>query len=65
MLLARQAWRYRSEFAPLGVVAGLVAAAWWLRHTRPHWWAVIAVLAGVAGWAVALFGPGRQLQRIP
>jgi hypothetical protein len=27
LVLARCAWRYRSELAPLGVVAGLVAAA--------------------------------------
>ena len=56
MLLARWAWRYRSELAPLGVTAGLVAAAWWLHHTRPHWWPFLAVLTGVAAWAVALFG---------
>ena len=56
VLLARWAWRYRSELAPVGVAAGLVAAAWWLHHARPHWWLPIAVLAGVAAWAVALFG---------
>jgi hypothetical protein len=56
VLLARWAWRYRSELAPLGVAAGLVAAAWWLHATRPHWWGVTAVVAGVAAWAVALFG---------
>jgi hypothetical protein len=56
VLLARWAWRYRSELAPLGVAAGLMAAAWWLHGTRPHWWLPIAVLTGVAGWAVALFG---------
>ena len=56
VLLARWAWRYRSELAPLGVTAGLVAAAWWLHHTRPHWWPFLAVLTGVAAWAVALFG---------
>ena len=56
VLLARWAWRYRSELAPLGVTAGLVAAAWWLHHTRPHWWPFLAVLTGVATWAVALFG---------
>src|SRR5712691_10759462 len=56
VLLARWAWRYRSELAPAGVAAALVAAAWWLHHTRPHWWPLLAVLTGVAGWAVALFG---------
>ena len=56
VLLARWAWRYRSELSPLGVAAGLMAAAWWLHHTRPHWWLALAVMAGVAAWAVALFG---------
>jgi hypothetical protein len=56
VLLARWAWRYRSELAPLGVAAGLVAATWWLHGTRPHWWLPLAVLTGVAAWAVALFG---------
>jgi S-DNA-T family DNA segregation ATPase FtsK/SpoIIIE len=56
VVLLRAAWRYRSELAPLAVTAGLVAAAWWLHATRPHWWFPVAVLAGVAAWAVALFG---------
>jgi hypothetical protein len=56
VVLLRGAWRYRSELAPVTVVAGLVAAAWWLHHTRPQWWGLTAVAAGVAAWAVALFG---------
>jgi S-DNA-T family DNA segregation ATPase FtsK/SpoIIIE len=61
LVLARQAWRYRSELAPVGMAAGLVAAAWWLHHTRPHWWVPVAVLAGVAAWAVGLFGARWRL----
>ncbi len=56
VLLARWAWRYRSELAPLAVTAALAAAAWWLHHSRPHWWPFLAVLTGVTAWAVALFG---------
>jgi hypothetical protein len=56
VVLLRQAWRYRSELAPVAVAAGLVAAAWWLHAARPHWWGLTAVAAGVAAWAVALFG---------
>ena len=56
VLLARWVWRYRSELAPVGVAAGIVAAAWWLHRTRPHWWLLLAVLTGVAAWAVAVFG---------
>ena len=56
LVLARQAWRYRSELAPLGVTTCMMAAAWWLHHTRPHWWPALTVVTGVAAWAVALFG---------
>src|SRR5580693_6458857 len=61
VVLARWAWRYRSELAPLGVAAALAGAAWWLHHTRPHWWALVAALAGVAAWAVAMFGARWRL----
>jgi S-DNA-T family DNA segregation ATPase FtsK/SpoIIIE len=61
VLLGRWAWRYRSELAPAGVAGGLVAAAWWLHRTRPHWWVLLAVLAGVAAWGVALFGARWRL----
>ena len=56
VVFARWVWRYRSELAPVAVVGGLVAAAWWLHATRPHWWPVVAVLTGVAAWAAAMFG---------
>ena len=65
VVLLRGAWRYRSELAPVAVAAGLVAAAWWLHHTRPHWWFPVAVLAGVAAWAVALFGARWRLPTLP
>jgi DNA-binding transcriptional ArsR family regulator len=65
VVLLRGAWRYRSELAPVGVTAGLVAAAWWLHHTRPHWWFPVAVLAGVTAWAVALFGARWRLPTLP
>ena len=56
VVLLRWAWRYRSELAPLGVTIAMMAAAWWLHGTRPHWWVCLAVVAGVAAWAVAIFG---------
>jgi S-DNA-T family DNA segregation ATPase FtsK/SpoIIIE len=65
VVLLRGAWRYRSELAPAGVTAAVVAAAWWLHHTRPHWWFPVAVLAGVAAWAVALFGARWRLPTLP
>jgi hypothetical protein len=61
VVLLRGAWRYRSELAPVGVAVALMAAAWWLHHARPHWWLPVAVLAGVAAWAVAVFGARWRL----
>ena len=61
VVLLRAAWRYRSELAPLDVTAAVVAAAWWLHHTRPQWWFPVAVLAGVAAWAAGLFGARWRL----
>jgi hypothetical protein len=61
LVLVRGAWRYRSELAPLAVTAAIVAAAWWLHATRPHWWFAVAILAGAAGWAVVLFGARWRL----
>src|SRR5271165_1500746 len=47
---------YRSELAPVWVVAALLAAGWWGHRAFPHWW--ILVLAGscAATWLVATFG---------
>ena len=61
VVLLRAAWRYRSELAPAVVTGGIVATAWWLHASRPHWWLPVAVLAGVAAWAVALFGARWRL----
>ena len=61
VVLARWAWRYRSELAPVAVAAAIAGAAWWLHRTRPHWWALVAALAGVAAWAVAMFGARWRL----
>ena len=61
LVLARQAWRYRSELAPVGVAV----ASW-----RPPGGCTTPgrtggsrsrVLAGVAAWAVALFGARWRL----
>lgn len=56
VVLARWAWRYRSELAPFGIALVIAGTAWWLHAAQPHWWLFIAVLAGVAAWVAALFG---------
>ena len=56
VVLARLAWRYRSELAPAGVTAGLAGAGAWLHAAYPG--APVAVLAvsATVAWAVLAFG---------
>jgi hypothetical protein len=49
--LARWAWRYRSELAPVALTAATVLAAWLLRATHTHWWPALtaATVAAILG----------------
>lgn len=60
-VIARWAWRYRSELAPVAVTAALAGAGAWLHAARPG--AAAAVLAGslAAACAVVAFGAGAGL----
>jgi hypothetical protein len=62
-VLARLAWRYRSELAPLAVTSGLAVAGSWAHAAYPG--ASIPVLAGslAAAWAVMVFGARAGLAR--
>ena len=68
MVIARWAWRDRSELAPFGVAA-LVAGFGAYAHPRcPRWWPLILAAAGISAWALGAFGgrfgvPGR-LERV-
>ena len=42
VLLARLAWRYRSEIAPATTAGAVLGAGWWLHAAHPHWWAFAA-----------------------
>jgi hypothetical protein len=59
VVLARWAWRYRSELAPVTTAAGMWLAAWLLHVFRPHWWPYPAVLA--AAGAGCFLVAGRHL----
>jgi hypothetical protein len=63
-VIARFAWRYRSELAPAAVTAALAAAGAWLHAAHPG--ASAAVLAGslAAACAVAAFGARVGLARL-
>jgi S-DNA-T family DNA segregation ATPase FtsK/SpoIIIE len=56
VLLARWAWRYRSELAPLAVMAALASAGQWAHAAIPHWWPVMLSGSPAAAWLTATFG---------
>ena len=56
VLLARFAWLYRSELAPLGVGATTLGAAWWTHANWPKWWELILLGSSVGAWLIATFG---------
>jgi hypothetical protein len=55
-LLARWAWRYRSELAPLAVTAGLAVTGAWAHAERPGAAVPILLGSGAVAVAVAAFG---------
>jgi S-DNA-T family DNA segregation ATPase FtsK/SpoIIIE len=59
VVLARWAWRYRSELAPLTTAVGVWLTAWLLHVFRPYWWPWPATLAAVVG--ACLITVGRHL----
>jgi hypothetical protein len=59
VVLARWAWRYRSELAPLTTAAGMWLAAWLAHVFRPQWWPYPAALT--AGTAACLLAAGRHI----
>jgi hypothetical protein len=54
--IARWAWRYRSDLAPLTVALATAAVAWWLHGHDRHWWPLIATLAVASVPALAVIG---------
>jgi hypothetical protein len=54
--LARWAWRYRSELAPVGFAVLICLAALVLHHAHPHWWPVILAVGAVSVPALIAVG---------
>ena len=68
VVLARWAWRYRSELAPLGVACLMAGLGWYAHRALSPWWPLLLAAAGLAAWVLAVFGaklglPGR-LERL-
>ncbi|WP_433462704.1 FtsK/SpoIIIE domain-containing protein [Spirillospora sp. CA-128828] len=56
VLLARAMWRYRSELAPVYLVAALTLGGALMHLTHSEWWPWLLALATVAAWALTVFG---------
>jgi hypothetical protein len=68
MIIARWAWRYRSELAPVGIACLVAVLGWYARHALAPWWPLILAIAALTAWLLAAFGakvgiPGR-LERL-
>ena len=55
VLLARLAWRYRSEIAPAVMAGAILAAGWWLHAAYPGWWPLLLIVSDLAA-----FGAGHM-----
>jgi S-DNA-T family DNA segregation ATPase FtsK/SpoIIIE len=56
MIIARWAWRYRSELAPLGIAVLMASFGRYAHAALPQWWPVILTCSGAAAWLLAAFG---------
>jgi hypothetical protein len=56
VLLARWAWLYRSELAPVGVATAVMGAGCWAHSRFPHDWGFVLVGFSAAAWLVVTFG---------
>ena len=64
VLLARLAWRYRSEIAPATTAGAAFGAGWWLHAAHSHWWAFVLGVSDVAASALFVFGGRIGLTRL-
>jgi FtsK/SpoIIIE family len=64
VLLARWAWRYRSEIAPATTAGAVLAAGWWLHHGHPGLWALLLAVSDLAASALMMFGARIGLSRL-
>jgi hypothetical protein len=58
VMLARWAWRYRSELAPIFTAGTVFCAAWWAHHARPQWWPYPLVGAAAGAWVLVALARG-------
>jgi hypothetical protein len=68
VVIARFAWRYRSEIAPAVTAAAILAAGWWLHHGHTDLWTETLVASDLTAFSLTVFGAriglGRLAERI-
>jgi S-DNA-T family DNA segregation ATPase FtsK/SpoIIIE len=64
VIVARWAWRYRSEIAPAATACAVLGAGWWLHETHRHWWPSLLTVSDLAAFAVVLLGARIGLPRL-
>jgi hypothetical protein len=64
VLLARWAWRYRSEIAPATTAGAVLAAAWWLHHGHDHLWPWPLAASDLTAFPLFVFGARVGLTRL-
>jgi hypothetical protein len=64
VLLARFAWRYRSEIAPATTAGAALGAGWWLHASHPSWWPLVLAVSDLAAAALGAFGGRVGLTRL-
>lgn len=56
IVLGRWAWRYRSELAPIAVLATLAGAGYWTHAAMGRWWGLILAGSCATAWLIAMLG---------
>ena len=64
MLLARLAWRYRSEIAPATAAGAVLLAGGWLHHGHSHLWAWVLATSDLAAFVLLTQGGRMGLARL-
>ena len=64
LIVARWAWRYRSELAPAAAAVAMLTTGWWIHAMHPHWWPYLLSAMAVTAWALVPFGARIGLTRL-
>jgi S-DNA-T family DNA segregation ATPase FtsK/SpoIIIE len=64
VLLARLAWRYRSEIAPATTAGAILTAGWWLHHGHADLWTWLLAISDLAAFALTMLGARIGLPRL-